>query len=248
MVSLHVDGRPGNAGLFGAEQFAMMKPRSLFINASRGMVVDDVALRENILSGPHRRRRARRLPGRAEGPGRRVRVARCAASTTSSSPRTSAAPPRRRRRRSATSCPASSPASPSRAARRCRSTCRSAGPARWPRPGWASCTATCPACWPRSTCARRPGRQRHRAVPGHPRRAGYVVTDVAERLSETALESSATTSTRSGCAPGTPDRPAAASRLRSGTPARRDGHQQQPETQHQPVGTRTSGPPKNCGR
>jgi D-3-phosphoglycerate dehydrogenase len=48
---LHVDGRPGNAGLFGAAQFAKMKPRSLFINASRGMVVDDVALREHILSG-----------------------------------------------------------------------------------------------------------------------------------------------------------------------------------------------------
>jgi len=51
VVSLHVDGRPGNAGMFGAEQFAKMKPRSLFINASRGMVVDDEALRENILSG-----------------------------------------------------------------------------------------------------------------------------------------------------------------------------------------------------
>ncbi len=51
VVSLHVDGRPGNAGLFGAAQFAKMKPRSMFINASRGMVVDDVALRENILSG-----------------------------------------------------------------------------------------------------------------------------------------------------------------------------------------------------
>ena len=51
VVSLHVDGRPGNAGLFGAAQFARMKPRSIFINASRGMVVDDVALREHILSG-----------------------------------------------------------------------------------------------------------------------------------------------------------------------------------------------------
>lgn len=50
-VSLHVDGRPGNAGLFGADQFAVMKPGSVFINASRGMVVDDVSLRENILSG-----------------------------------------------------------------------------------------------------------------------------------------------------------------------------------------------------
>ena len=51
VVSLHVDGRPGNAGLFGAEQFARMKPRAIFINASRGMVVDDVVLREHILSG-----------------------------------------------------------------------------------------------------------------------------------------------------------------------------------------------------
>ncbi len=50
-VSIHVDGRPGNAGLFGAEQFATMKPGSVFINASRGMVVDDVVLRENIESG-----------------------------------------------------------------------------------------------------------------------------------------------------------------------------------------------------
>jgi D-3-phosphoglycerate dehydrogenase / 2-oxoglutarate reductase len=51
VVSLHVDGRPGNAGFFGAEQLARMKPRALFINASRGMVVDDVALRDHLLSG-----------------------------------------------------------------------------------------------------------------------------------------------------------------------------------------------------
>jgi D-3-phosphoglycerate dehydrogenase len=51
VVTIHVDGRPGNAGMFGAEQFAKMKPRAMFINASRGMVVDDAALREHILSG-----------------------------------------------------------------------------------------------------------------------------------------------------------------------------------------------------
>lgn len=51
VVSLHVDGRPGNAGFFGAEQFAKMKPRSIFINAARGMVVDTESLRDHILSG-----------------------------------------------------------------------------------------------------------------------------------------------------------------------------------------------------
>jgi D-3-phosphoglycerate dehydrogenase / 2-oxoglutarate reductase len=51
VVSLHVDGRPGNAGFFGADQFAAMKPRAMFINASRGMVVDDVSLRDKVLSG-----------------------------------------------------------------------------------------------------------------------------------------------------------------------------------------------------
>ncbi|HET7195936.1 MAG TPA: phosphoglycerate dehydrogenase [Nocardioides sp.] len=51
VVSLHVDGRPGNAGFFGADEFAAMKPRSLFINASRGMVVDYDALRSHVLSG-----------------------------------------------------------------------------------------------------------------------------------------------------------------------------------------------------
>ncbi|MGY1712272.1 phosphoglycerate dehydrogenase [Geodermatophilus sp. SYSU D00758] len=50
-VSLHVDGRAGNAGLFGAEQFARMRRRSLFLNLSRGFVVDHRALREHVLSG-----------------------------------------------------------------------------------------------------------------------------------------------------------------------------------------------------
>ncbi|MGH1564149.1 phosphoglycerate dehydrogenase [Mumia sp. DW29H23] len=51
VVTLHVDGRPGNAGLFGAQEFARMKPRSLFLNLSRGILVDTVALRAHIESG-----------------------------------------------------------------------------------------------------------------------------------------------------------------------------------------------------
>jgi len=51
VVSLHVDGRPGNAGIFGDAQFRKMKPRSIFINAARGMVVDTESLREHILTG-----------------------------------------------------------------------------------------------------------------------------------------------------------------------------------------------------
>jgi D-3-phosphoglycerate dehydrogenase len=50
-VTLHVDGRAGNAGMFGAAQFARMRPRSLFLNLSRGFVVDHEALRDHILSG-----------------------------------------------------------------------------------------------------------------------------------------------------------------------------------------------------
>lgn len=50
-VTLHVDGRAGNAGIFGADQFARMRPRSLFLNLSRGFVVDYDALREGLVSG-----------------------------------------------------------------------------------------------------------------------------------------------------------------------------------------------------
>lgn len=50
-VTIHVDGRPGNAGLFGADLFAGMKPGAVFLNLSRGFVVDVEALREHILSG-----------------------------------------------------------------------------------------------------------------------------------------------------------------------------------------------------
>ena len=51
VVSLHVDGRPGNAGIFGDEQMTLMKPRSLFLNLSRGITTDTAALRRHIESG-----------------------------------------------------------------------------------------------------------------------------------------------------------------------------------------------------
>src|ERR1700748_911941 len=50
-VTLHVDGRPSNHGFFGEAEFALMRPRSLFLNLSRGFVVDHAALRRNIESG-----------------------------------------------------------------------------------------------------------------------------------------------------------------------------------------------------
>jgi D-3-phosphoglycerate dehydrogenase / 2-oxoglutarate reductase len=51
IVTLHVDGRAGNSGFFGAEQFARMRPRSLFLNLSRGFVIDHAALRQHLDSG-----------------------------------------------------------------------------------------------------------------------------------------------------------------------------------------------------
>ncbi len=51
IVTLHVDGRSGNSGMFGAEQFDAMQPGSLFLNLSRGFVVDHTALRRCIDSG-----------------------------------------------------------------------------------------------------------------------------------------------------------------------------------------------------
>ncbi len=51
VVTLHVDGRQGNAGLFGAKQFARMRQGSIFLNLSRGFVVDYGALREAIVEG-----------------------------------------------------------------------------------------------------------------------------------------------------------------------------------------------------
>jgi D-3-phosphoglycerate dehydrogenase len=51
VVTLHVDGRPANENLFGDEDFAAMRRGSLFLNLSRGFVVDYAALRRHIEAG-----------------------------------------------------------------------------------------------------------------------------------------------------------------------------------------------------
>ena len=51
VVTLHVDGRAGNAGMFGEEQFSQMKDGSIFINLSRGFVVDLESLAQHVTSG-----------------------------------------------------------------------------------------------------------------------------------------------------------------------------------------------------
>jgi D-3-phosphoglycerate dehydrogenase len=48
VVSLHVDGRKENVGFFGEREFDTMKEGSVFINLSRGDVVDLSALKTNI--------------------------------------------------------------------------------------------------------------------------------------------------------------------------------------------------------
>jgi D-3-phosphoglycerate dehydrogenase len=51
VVSLHVDGRDSNTNLISHREFDWMKKGVIFLNLSRGHVVDIQALRENILSG-----------------------------------------------------------------------------------------------------------------------------------------------------------------------------------------------------
>ncbi len=51
VISLHVDGRASNTNLIGEREFAIMKKGVIFINLSRGHIVDIHALRENILNG-----------------------------------------------------------------------------------------------------------------------------------------------------------------------------------------------------
>ena len=51
IISLHVDGRPENQNIIGAEHFAMMKDGVIFMNLSRGFTVDIPALKDAMASG-----------------------------------------------------------------------------------------------------------------------------------------------------------------------------------------------------
>ncbi|RMG16149.1 MAG: phosphoglycerate dehydrogenase [Bacteroidetes bacterium] len=51
VVSLHVDGRPENRRFFGEEEFDQMKKGAIFLNLSRGFVVDIPALAARLKDG-----------------------------------------------------------------------------------------------------------------------------------------------------------------------------------------------------
>ncbi len=51
IVSIHVDGARRNKNLFGDREFSQMKKGALFINLSRGFVVDIHALHDHLASG-----------------------------------------------------------------------------------------------------------------------------------------------------------------------------------------------------
>ena len=51
VITIHVDGNVNNKNLIGAREFEMMKDGAIFLNLSRGFVVDIVALKKNIESG-----------------------------------------------------------------------------------------------------------------------------------------------------------------------------------------------------
>ncbi|MDR2567033.1 MAG: phosphoglycerate dehydrogenase [Bifidobacteriaceae bacterium] len=51
VISLHVDGRSSNQGMIGPDEFAAMREGAVFINLSRGHVVELGALRQAVESG-----------------------------------------------------------------------------------------------------------------------------------------------------------------------------------------------------
>ena len=52
ILTVHVDGRPGNRGLVGPAAFAAMPDGLLLINAARGMLIDHEALRRWLTTHP----------------------------------------------------------------------------------------------------------------------------------------------------------------------------------------------------
>lgn len=52
VLSVHVDGRSSNRGLLGVDAFGRMKSDVLFLNTSRGFVVDAAALAEHMINHP----------------------------------------------------------------------------------------------------------------------------------------------------------------------------------------------------
>ena len=51
IISVHVDGQESNTNLIGRTEFELMKPGALFINLSRGHVVDVASLHAALVSG-----------------------------------------------------------------------------------------------------------------------------------------------------------------------------------------------------
>jgi len=52
VLTLHVDGSPKNRHIIGADEFAQMKPEVVFLNASRGFVVDAIACAAFMIDHP----------------------------------------------------------------------------------------------------------------------------------------------------------------------------------------------------
>jgi D-3-phosphoglycerate dehydrogenase len=50
-VTIHVDGRKSNANLIGEKEFKMMREGTIFLNASRGFIVDLIALAKYLSNG-----------------------------------------------------------------------------------------------------------------------------------------------------------------------------------------------------
>ena len=151
VVSIHVDGRPGNAGLFGADQFALMKAGAVFINASRGMVVDDEALRDHILSGHLSGAAIDVFPTEPKAQGDPFESPLRGLDNVILTPHVGGSTQEAQEEIGSfvsTKLLGSWPP----VGHRSRSTCpRSCPRRRRARSGWDTCTRTCPASWPRST-------------------------------------------------------------------------------------------------